>query len=57
MGKPPLGAAVHDTLAEALPRVAVTEVGAPGTLPGVTLLEGADARPVPIAFVAVTVNV
>jgi hypothetical protein len=42
------------------PPVAVTFVGAPGAAglaAGVTLFEGADADPVPIAFVAVTVNV
>ena len=38
--------------------VATRFVGAAGTtFVGVTLLEGADAGPVPTAFVAVTVNV
>jgi hypothetical protein len=45
------------TVACWLPAVAVTAVGAPGTVAGVTLLEGLDAGPVPIALVAVTVNV
>jgi hypothetical protein len=39
--------------------VAVTFVGAPGTViaPGVTGVDGAEAGPVPTAFVAETVNV
>ena len=45
------------TVACALPAVAVPIVGAPGTVAGVTLLEAADAGPVPIALVAVTVKV
>ena len=45
------------TVACWLPAVAVTAVGAPGTVAGVTLLEAADAGPVPIALVAVTVKV
>jgi len=40
-----------------LPGTAALIVGAPGTLAGVTLFEGADASPVPIEFVAVTVKV
>ena len=39
------------------PAVALTFVGASGTVAGVTLLESADAGPVPIAFVAFTVKV
>ena len=58
MGLPPFEAGgVKLTVACALPAVAVTFVGAPGTVTGVTWLEGADAGPVPIALVAVTVNV
>ena len=38
-------------------RQPATPVGAPGTVAGVTGLDGADAGPVPTAFVAVTVNV
>jgi hypothetical protein len=45
------------TVAWALPATAVTTVGAPGTVAGVTLLDALDAGPVPIALVAVTVNV
>ena len=37
--------------------LAVTPVGAPGTVEGVAPAEGADALPVPEALVAVTVNV
>ncbi|MBK7743707.1 MAG: hypothetical protein IPI40_08510 [Betaproteobacteria bacterium] len=40
-----------------MPRVAVTAVGAPGTVAGVTAADAADAGPVPTALVAVTVNV
>jgi hypothetical protein len=55
---PPFEAgAVKLTVAWALPATAVTPVGAPGTVAGVTLLDTADAGPVPIALVAVTVNV
>ena len=45
------------TVACALPAVALTPVGAPGTVAGVTLLEGDDAGLVPALLVAVTVNV
>ena len=55
---PPFEAgAVKLTVACALPAVAVAAVGAPGTVAGVTLLEGADAGPAPTALVAVTVKV
>ena len=61
MGEPPsLAGAVKPTVACVSPAVAVTAVGAPGAVAaacGVTLLEGADAGPVPTAFVAVTVKV
>ena len=57
-GKPPVDAgAVKETVTCALPATAPTPVGAPGTVAGVTLLEGADAGLVPTAFVAVTVQV
>jgi hypothetical protein len=49
--------AVKLTWALALPGDALTPVGAPGTVYGVTGLEAADAGLVPFAFVAVTVNV
>ena len=45
------------TLAVVLPGVAVTAVGAPGTVAGVTLFEAVEAAPEPAAFVATTVNV
>jgi hypothetical protein len=48
--------AVKLTVAWALLATAITPVGAPGTVAGVTLLEEAEGDPVPIAFVAVTVN-
>ena len=37
--------------------MAETPVGTPGTAAGVTELDAADGDPVPIEFVAVTVNV
>jgi hypothetical protein len=49
--------AVKVTEAEALPRVAVPMVGVPGTVAGVTEFDAAEAVLVPIALVAVTVNV
>ncbi len=55
---PPLSAgAVNVTVACAVPAVALTPVGAPGTVIGVTAFDGDDAGPVPIALVAVTVKV
>ena len=57
---PSLAGAVQETDAEALPAVAETAVGAPGTVAGatgVTLLDGAEAALLPTAFVAMTVNV
>jgi hypothetical protein len=58
IAEPPLLAGgVKVTAACALPPVAVPIVGAPGTVAGVTLLEAADAGPVPTAFAAVTVKV
>ena len=58
IAEPPVDAGgVNVTVACALPAVALPIVGAPGTAAGVTLLEGAEAGPVPTAFVAVTVNV
>jgi hypothetical protein len=49
--------AVQLTVACPLPAVAVTPVGAPGMVAGLTAFEAADAGPMPAAFVAVTVNV
>jgi hypothetical protein len=58
IGLPPVPVgAVQLTLADPLPAVAVTPVGAPGRLLGVTALDGAEAGPAPLAFVADTVNV
>jgi hypothetical protein len=55
---PPLEAGVVQvTVACALPAVAVTPVGAPGTVMGVTEFDVAEAGPVPTALVAVAVNV
>jgi hypothetical protein len=59
MGLPFDEGAVKVTVALALPAVALTAVGAPGTVAGavgVTLFEGDDAGPVPAAFAAVTVK-
>jgi hypothetical protein len=54
---PLLSGAVKVTLACAFPPVAVTPVGAPGTVAGVTLLDAIDGAPDPAAFVATTVKV
>src|SRR4051812_28940199 len=58
MCDPPLDAGgVNAMVACALPAGAVPMLGAAGTVAGVTLFDGADARPVPTEFVAVAVNV
>jgi len=58
IGKPPFDAGgANATPACVFPATAMTIVGAPGTVPGVTLFDGADAGPVPTAFVAATVKV
>jgi hypothetical protein len=58
IAEPPFDAgAVKVTLACALPAVAVPMVAAPGTVAGVTEFEAAEAAPVPVVFVAVTVKV
>ena len=61
IAEPPFDAgAVKVTVAWPLPAVAVTPVGAPGTVApwsGVTGFDGAEAAPVPTPFVAVTVKV
>ena len=57
---PSLSGAVQETVAEALPALAVTAVGAPGTVAGatgVTLLDASEGELLPIAFVAMTVKV
>src|SRR5688572_30742939 len=57
-GKPPFDAGgANATRACALPASAATAKGAPGSVAGVTLLEGADSGPVPTAVVALTVKV
>ena len=48
---------VKAMLACPLAGVAIPIVGAPGTVAGVTMLEGADGSLTPYEFVAVTVNV
>ena len=61
IGEPPsVTGAVHDTATCPFPAVPVTPVDADGTVSGacgVTGADAVDAGPVPIAFVAVTVNV
>ena len=52
-----LAGTVKLTVALAFPAIAVPIVGAPGTVAGMTLLEAADAAPVPAPLVAVTVKV
>jgi hypothetical protein len=54
---PSLLGPVKLTVAWAFPGAAVTAVGAPGTVAGVTAADATDAGPVPTALVAVTVNV
>src|SRR5215210_5727578 len=58
MGLPPSDAgATHVTRADPVPALAVTPVGAPGTVAGTTAPVAGDAVPAPTAFVAATVNV
>ena len=54
---PLLTGAVKLTLAVVLPGVAVTDVGEPGTVAGVTEFDGADAALDPAIFIATTVKV
>jgi hypothetical protein len=54
---PLLDGAVNETVACPLPVTAVTPVGAPGIVAGVTEFDALDAVLVPCAFVAVTVKV
>lgn len=49
--------ALHVRRTWVLPAVVVTAVGAPGTVRGVTALDGEDANEFPAAFIAVTVKV
>ena len=61
MALPPLlSGAVQETVAEALPALAVTAVGAPGTVAGatgVTLFDASEEALLPTALVATTVKV
>ena len=58
MDDPPFDdGADHETSALVLPATAVTDVGEPGMVAGVTELLVPDEVLVPTAFVAVTVNV
>jgi hypothetical protein len=52
-----LEGAVQLTVADPIPAVATTFVGAEGSDAGVTAADAAEAGPVPTALVAVTVNV
>ena len=56
MGLPWGSGAVHVTVADAVPDVAVTAVGARGGPAGVTWVESAELGPVPVALVALTEN-
>ena len=49
--------ALQVTVACVLPAVAVTLIGAPGMVAGVTALEAEEAALLPLVLVAVTVNV
>ena len=56
-GTPPEATgAVKETVACPFPLTAFTLVGLPGTVEGVTATVAADAGPVPIPLVAVTLN-
>jgi len=57
MAEPSSSAAVQETEADELPAVADAPVGASGAIDGVTLFEAAEAAPVPLPLVAVTVKV
>ena len=54
---PPLSGAVHDTIAEAFPAFAETDVGAAGVVTGVTAADGVDLGPLPTTLAAETANV
>ena len=58
IGEPPFDAGgTKRNVTCPLPGTVAPIVGAPGTVAGVTLFEGADASPVPWPLVAVTVKV
>ncbi len=54
---PPLDGALQVTLADPLPPIAVTPVGAEGVVAGVTALVCSEGGPAPTELDAVTVNV
>jgi hypothetical protein len=54
---PPFAGAVNATEACAFPAVAVPIVGDPGTVEGVTEFEAELGKLLPVAFIAITVNV
>ena len=54
---PMLLGAVHDTVADSTPDIAVTPGGAPGSSDGVAVPIAVEASEVPSGLVAVTVNV
>lgn len=54
---PVLVGAINATLAVVFPAVATTDVGAPGTVTGITAAEAAEGTELPTAFVAFTVKV
>ena len=57
IGYPPVPAgAVHETSTRVSPFVAVTDVGAPGVVHGVSAKDFSDHSDVPAAFVALTLN-
>src|ERR1700694_1937120 len=51
---PVFAGADHETVADMLPPTAEMFAGGSGTATGTTALEGADAGPAPMAFMAVT---
>ena len=57
IAEPLFAGAVQEMASWWLPRVAVTLVGASGTVAGITGLEASEAAPVPTPLVAVTVKV
>ena len=58
IAEPPLfTGALHVKATDALPAVPATEVGAPGTVRGVTADDAVETVPVPAVFVALTRNV
>jgi hypothetical protein len=56
IGLPPSDGAVQETVADALPATAITEVGHEGTVAGTTPLEGLEADPEPTELAAVTLK-